>query len=106
MRCKIFRVVMSCLEMSLGDRFCVSTKGETGGGGWVHLKSANSMEMQQNGVQSVKAMVKNGFVISLSTIMKIPLKVKVSGCMGNTHTICNQSTFLSGSKELKLVSKK
>ena len=65
-----------------------------------------AVEMQQNGLQSVKAMVKNGFVISLSTIMKIPLKVKVSGCMGNTHTICNQSTFLSGSKELKLVSKK
>ena len=77
------------------------------------LKSANRMaeslfavEMQQNGVESVKAMVKNGFVISLNTITKIPLKVKVSGCMGNTHTICNQSTFLSGSKELKLVSKK
>ena len=45
-----------------------------------------AVEMQQNGVQSVKAMVKNGFVISLSTIMKIPLIVKVSGCMGNTHT--------------------
>ena len=100
MRRKIFRFVMSYLEMSLGDRFCMSTKGETGGGGWVHLKSANSMEMQQNGVQSVKDMV------SLSTITKIPLRVKVSGCMGNTHTICNQSTFLSGSKELKLVSKK
>ena len=28
-----------------------------------------AVEMQQNGVQSVKAMVKNGFVISLSTII-------------------------------------
>jgi len=65
-----------------------------------------AVEMQQNGVQSVKDMVKNCFVISLSTIMKIPLQVKVSGCMGNTHTICYQSTFFAGSKELKLVSKK
>ena len=47
-----------------------------------------AVQMQQNGVQSVKNMVKNCFVISLSTIMKIPLKVKVSGCMGNTHTVC------------------
>jgi len=36
---------MSYLAMSLGDRFCVSRKGETGGGGWVHLKSTNSMAM-------------------------------------------------------------
>jgi len=37
---------------------------------------------------------KNSFVIkfSLSTIMKIPLRVKVSGCMGNTHTVCYEST--------------
>ena len=29
--------------MSLGLRFCVSRKGGTGGGGWVHPKGANSM---------------------------------------------------------------
>ena len=29
--------------MSLGLRFCMSRKGGTGGGGWVHLKGANSM---------------------------------------------------------------
>jgi len=29
--------------MSLGLRFCVSRKGGTGGGGWVHPKDANSM---------------------------------------------------------------
>jgi len=29
--------------MSLGLRFCVSRKGGTGGGGWVHLKDVNSM---------------------------------------------------------------
>jgi len=28
---------------SFGDRFWVSRKGGTGGGGWVHLKGANSM---------------------------------------------------------------
>ena len=27
----------------LGLRFCVSRKGGTGGGGWVHLKGMNSM---------------------------------------------------------------
>ena len=43
MRHKIFRFMMSYLAMSLGDKFCVSRKGETGGGGWVHLKSTNSM---------------------------------------------------------------
>ena len=29
--------------LSLVLRFCVSRKGGTGGGGWVHLKGANSM---------------------------------------------------------------
>jgi len=29
--------------MSLGDRFCVSRKGGTGGDGWVDPKGANSM---------------------------------------------------------------
>ena len=35
--------MMSLPAMSLGLRFCVSRKGGTGGGGWVHLKGANSM---------------------------------------------------------------
>ena len=55
---------------------------------------------------TMRAMVRNCFIISLGTIMNIPLNVKVSGCMGNTHTICYQSTFLAGSKDLNLVSKK
>jgi len=69
-----------------------------------------AVETQQNGVQSAykdmynKAIVK--IVISLSTVTNIPLKVKVSGCMGNTHTICYETTLLFGSKELNLVSKK
>jgi len=35
--------MMSLPAISLGLRFCVSRKGGTGGGGWVHLKGANSM---------------------------------------------------------------
>jgi len=35
--------MMSLLAMSLGLSFCVSRKGGTGGGGWVHPKGANSM---------------------------------------------------------------
>ena len=35
--------MMSLPAMSLGLRFCVSRKGGTGGGGWVHPKGANSM---------------------------------------------------------------
>ena len=35
--------MMALLAMSLGLRFCLSRKGGTGGGGWVHLKGANSM---------------------------------------------------------------
>ena len=34
---------MSLPEMSVGLRFCLSRKGGTGGGGWVHPKGANSM---------------------------------------------------------------
>ena len=35
--------MMSLPAMSLGLRFCVSRKGGTGGGGWVHPKGENSM---------------------------------------------------------------
>ena len=35
--------MMSLLAMSSGLRFCMSRKGGTGGGGWVHPKGANSM---------------------------------------------------------------
>jgi len=34
---------MSLPEISFGDRFSFSRKGGTGGGGWVHLKGADSM---------------------------------------------------------------
>jgi len=29
--------------MTSGDRFCFNKKGRIGGGGWVHLKGADSM---------------------------------------------------------------
>ena len=35
--------MMSILAMFLGLWFCVSRKGGTGGGGWVHPKGVNSM---------------------------------------------------------------
>jgi len=35
--------MMSLPAMSLGLRFCMSRKGRTGGGGWVHPKVANCM---------------------------------------------------------------
>jgi len=38
-----FSFMMSLPAISLGLRFYVSRKGGTGGGGWVHLKGANSM---------------------------------------------------------------
>ena len=34
--------MMSPLTMSLGDRFCVSRKGRTRRGGWVHPKGATT----------------------------------------------------------------
>ena len=34
---------MSLPAMTFGDRFCLRIKGGIGGGGWVHLKGADSM---------------------------------------------------------------
>jgi len=33
-----FDFMFSLLAMAFGNRFCVSRKGRTGGGGWVHLQ--------------------------------------------------------------------
>ena len=43
--------MMSYLAMSLGDRFCMSGRGGTGGGGWVHLKGANYMAISRCGYE-------------------------------------------------------
>jgi len=55
--------MMSLPAMSLGLRFCVSRKGETGGGGWVHLKGANSMAA--SGLVLRSDLVGTGRVISV-----------------------------------------
>ena len=47
MHCETFSFMMSHPAMSLGDRFCVSRKGRTRGGGWVHLKFANSVAVER-----------------------------------------------------------
>ena len=49
--------------MSLGDRFCDSRKGGTGGGGWVHPEGANSMAM--SGLRGKKVLVGTGRAISI-----------------------------------------
>ena len=49
--------------MSFSDRFYVSRKGGTGGGGWVHLLCANSMAVSWLGCR--KAMVGTGWPIPL-----------------------------------------
>ena len=54
---------MSLLAMSLGDRFCTSSKDGTGGGGWVHSKSINSTAMSQLGF--VKGLYVTGWTVSL-----------------------------------------
>ena len=48
--------------MSLGDRFCDSRKGGTGGGGWVHPEGANSMAV--SGLRGRKVLVGTGKAIS------------------------------------------
>ena len=51
------------LAMSLGDRFCDSRKGGTGGGGRVHPEVANSMAV--SGLRSRKVLVGTGRTISI-----------------------------------------
>ena len=54
--------MMSHPAMSLGDRFCNSRKGGTGGGGWVHPKGANSVAV--SGLHGRKVLVGTGRAIS------------------------------------------
>jgi len=53
-----FSFIMSLPAMSFGDRFCLSRKGRTGGGGWVHPQGANSMAV--SGLGCRKALVGTG----------------------------------------------
>ena len=54
--------MMSHPAMSLGDRFCDSRKGGTGGGGWVHPEGTNSMAV--SGLRGRKVLVGTGRAIS------------------------------------------
>ena len=54
---------MSLPAMSFGDRFCVSRKDGTGGGGRVYLKGANNMAM--SGFVSKKALIGTERAISV-----------------------------------------
>ena len=55
--------MMSLPAMSWGLRLCVSRKGGTGGGGWVHPKGANSMAT--SGLISTNDLVGTGRAISV-----------------------------------------
>ena len=65
--------------MSLGDRFCDSRKGGTGGGGWVHPGGANSMAV--SGLHGRKVLVSTGRAISIH-FGKNGVRKKPSGCVG------------------------
>ena len=60
---KCHETLMSLPAMSLGLRFCVSRKGRTGGGWWVHPKGANSMAA--SGVVFRSDLVGTGWAISI-----------------------------------------
>ena len=55
--------MMSLLSMSFGDRFSVSRKGGTWGGGWVHPKAANSMAV--SGLSFENTLVGTGWAVSV-----------------------------------------
>ena len=54
---------MSLPAMSFGDRFCISRKGGTGGGVWVHPRGTNSAAM--SGLSFRNTLVGTGWTISL-----------------------------------------
>ena len=51
MRHETFSFMMSYPARTLGDRLCVSRKGGTRGGGWMHLKGANRMAVSGLGCE-------------------------------------------------------
>jgi len=51
------------MSMSMGLRFCVSRKGGTVRGWWVHQKGANSMAM--SGLACRKALIDTGRAVSV-----------------------------------------
>jgi len=58
-----FHLVMSLPAMTFGDRFCFSKKDRIGGGGWVHLKGADSMAV--SGLNFRNALVGSGWATAV-----------------------------------------
>jgi len=67
---------MSLSAMTFGGRFCFSRKGWTGGGGWVHLKGADSMAV--SGLSFREALVGSGWATAI--ILWIKRLRKQSSC--------------------------
>ena len=77
--------MMSHPAMSLGDKFCDSRKGGTGGGGWVHPEGANSMAVSAH--HSRKVLVSTGRAIStvfgiMDLVAVLPCRPSISSVHG------------------------
>jgi len=59
---------MSLASMSLEHRFCTSRKGETGGGGWVNQKGANSMATSGHSCRKPQSALGGPFLSSFAQI--------------------------------------
>ena len=77
--------MMSHPAMSLGDRFCDSRKGGTGGGGWVHPEGANSMAV--SGLRDRKVLVGTGRAISTVFGINGLRKVAVLPCRPSVSSV-------------------
>ena len=77
--------MMSHPAMSLGDMFCDSRKGGTGGGRWVHPEGANSMAVP--GLRDRKVLVGTGRAISAVFGINGLRKVAVSPCRASISSI-------------------
>ena len=67
--------MMSLLAMSFGDRFCVSRKGRTGGGGCVHPKGANSMAVPKKLLSNFRQLLHSASQQQLKTFVVTFLKL-------------------------------
>ena len=107
--------MMSLPAMSLGLRFCVSRKGGTGGGGWVHLKGANSMAA--SGLAFRSDLVGTGRAISIlfgingvrnkcSHLVGLPFpefKARFSATVLSTSKLnCTRVSLASDSRETRM----
>ena len=75
--------MMSHPAMSLGDRLCVSRKGGTGGGGWVHPKGANSMAA--SGLSFEEPLVGAGCSMNTSSFHSYSVSDKFASFPDHSH---------------------